>query len=102
MELTQAEKDRILAEERCRLEAKRQLDLEHHSCGGTWFHRGGFWRGFLLGIVLSALAALLMHHHRHCRWERGYGQGRGCYGQGCHAGGPWSPERNGCGQDNDK
>jgi len=81
MELTQAEKDRILAEEQYRLEAKRQV-TQPSGCCGHGVHRGGFWRGFVLGIILCALIGLVCHHH--CRrFGPGYGHGFGQQGQGC-------------------
>jgi hypothetical protein len=93
MELTQEEKDRIIAEENVRFEAKNQLWKETKakggghgpgctcpSCGGggggcacghgygKWgggcgCHRGGFLMGFLLGIVLTILLGLVLHRH---------------------------------------
>ena len=80
MDLTQEEKERILAEERYRLEAKQQISQEHHGCCGHGFHQVGFWKGFLLGIILSALVGLAFHHH--CRsYGPGYGHGFGRWNQ---------------------
>ena len=82
MELSQEEKERIIAEEKLRFETKRQLIREQW--GGPWSgwgrgyggwgnscgHRGGFWRGLFVGLLVWALFSFCGHHHR-C-W---YGQG---------------------------
>jgi hypothetical protein len=93
MELTQEEKSRILAEERYRLEAKRQIREEAPGCCGLSFHRGGFWRGFLLGIILSALVALVCAHHRRC--DRDFRGGFAPGGQGHFQHQNWAPQEQG-------
>lgn len=99
MELSQEEKDRIVAEEKLRFETKTQLMGEkwgkHHGWGGPdWMghgcHRGGFWKGLLLGLFLALLFGFLFHHHRygHGGWRHG-GYGGGGWNQGWHDGHGW-------------
>src|SRR6185436_20560475 len=73
MELSQDEKDRIIAEEKLRFETKQQLTQEKRGaqCGG-WEHHGhgcghrrSFWRGLIAGIILSVLFSFLCHYHRY-------------------------------------
>ena len=76
MELTDKEKERIVAEEKARLEARAEFMHEHwHGCGGGWHgrHRGfGLFKLLFLGAVLFAAF--------HC-WHRPYGSCGG-YGYG--------------------
>ena len=87
MELSQEEKDRIVAEEKLRFETKRQLMQEQSGsrCGGWggwgqpgygWGHRRGFWRGLFLGLLLAVLFSFLCHHHRYGGF---CGQGGACF-----------------------
>jgi hypothetical protein len=95
MELSQEEKDRIIAEEKIRFEAIKRLKTQEG--GGSWgghgrgcgcgchghgfgfgshrCHCGGFWKGLILGLILSALAGFFFHHryyrHHEGRWNYG-------------------------------
>jgi hypothetical protein len=93
MELSQEEKDRIVAEEKLRFETKKQLKMQEG--GGGWGHGkgcgcgcqghgfgmgshrchcGGFWKGLVVGLVLGIFLSFCIHHgYRH--WD-----GRGYYG----------------------
>jgi hypothetical protein len=82
MELSQDEKDRIVAEEKLRYETVKELKKQEGGggwgphgkncgcgCHGHGFgfgspacHCGGFWKGLILGLVLSALAGFFFHH----------------------------------------
>jgi hypothetical protein len=94
MELSQEEKDRIVAEEKLRYETVKQLKMQEGGggwgghgkacgcgCHGHGFgfgshrcHCGGFWKGLIVGLVLGALFSLCFHHgYRYCN-------GRGYYG----------------------
>jgi hypothetical protein len=91
MELSQEEKDRIIAEEKLRFETTSQMMKEKWGSGhghgwdrgfmGYGCHRGCFWKGLLVGILLAVLFCFLCHHH-------GY-EGRGWH----HGGyGHWAPQ----------
>lgn len=95
MELSQEEKDRIVAQEKFRFETVQQLKTQAGggSCGvhgktcncgchghgfGMGCHRchcGGFWKGLILGLILSAIFGLFCHRHYY-----GHGDGRCYYG----------------------
>jgi len=98
MELTQQEKDRIIAEEKVRYEARKALKVAEggscqrkgcvcgcHSqgggscnvqgcgcgchgqaspgCGKSWgCHCGGFWKGLILGLILSLVLGFICRH----------------------------------------
>jgi hypothetical protein len=98
MELSQEEKERIIAEEKLRFETKTQLMGEkwgkHHGPGwgqdwmGPGCPRGGFFKGLLAGILLAVLFCFLFHHHHHGYggWRHGGGWGYGHGFQGSHFG----------------
>ncbi len=76
MELSQEEKDRIIAEEKLRFETKSQLKKEHGGRGYGWgggygCHRGGFWRGLLVGVLVCLILGFFFHHHRQ-GWDGGW------------------------------
>ncbi len=76
MELSQEEKDRIVAEEKLRFETKSQLKREHGGRGYGWgggygCHRGGFWKGLLVGVLACLILGFLFHPHRD-EWRGGW------------------------------
>ena len=60
MELSQKEKDRIIAETKVRFEATKALEAQ--SVGGYGCHRGGFWKGLILGVFLTLLFGSVCRH----------------------------------------
>jgi hypothetical protein len=86
MELTQEEKERILAEERVRFDAKKQiLEEQAHArcghgrgCGCGCCRHGGFLKGLILGVLLTALAGFLACHFGYCHSQCTFG--KACYG----------------------
>lgn len=92
MELSEQDKDRIKAEERARFEARRELMHEKWGgwgggcCGGHGWHRFGFLKGLVVGIILCWLLGL-------CRMHMPWGcYGPGMMGQGCYGmGAPMTP-----------
>jgi len=85
MELSQEEKDRIIAEERLRMEARKEFIRENFGHGG-WGWRGG-WRGYgchrpcgggIFKVLVIALVIFAVCHfcHNSC------GTGMPYYGYG--------------------
>jgi hypothetical protein len=88
MELSQDEKDRIIAEEKLRMETRKEFFKENFGHGGWGGHWRGGWRGgcyghrcggglfkvLVLGLVIFGLCHLW---HRPC-----------FYGNGCYYGAP--------------
>src|SRR4051812_47112145 len=99
MELPEKEKERIIAEEKVRFEAKRQLWKDaagghgwggEGSCGG-WGRRRGVWKGFLLGILVSWIfGTVVCKRWSHCSYDGGYGM----MGRGCAHGSMWDKQGN--------
>ena len=86
MELSQDEKDRIVAEEKFRFETLKSLNAQEggKSCGWhghkcwhsmTGCHCGGFLKGLILGLILYGLFSFFCHHGYY-----GYHDGRCYYG----------------------
>jgi len=101
MELSQDEKNHIIAEEKLRFETIKQLRMQEgggwgghgkecncgghakacgcgchghgYGFGGSSCHCGGFWKGLILGLLLSALFSFCFHHKYY-----GHNDGR-CY-----------------------
>ena len=73
MELSQEEKERIIADEKLRFETVKSLQTQGggkccagHSCGGGMHGCGlcgSFWKGLILGLALCALLGCLFHQH---------------------------------------
>lgn len=101
MDLTQDEKDRILAEERYRLEAKNQLAPNHPCCRGSWPSQEGFWKGFLLGVALCVILGMAVRHS-HRRMGPGFGQGYGQNQQGHFQRHSWGPQNQSQDQDDQR
>ena len=81
MELSDQEKERIAAEEKVRHEARKALHREEWGgcCGRGghgWGHRGGFWKGLIVGLLLCAAFGMLRHHGK-CGYGHGYMAGPG-------------------------
>jgi hypothetical protein len=83
MELTQREKDRIIAEEKVRFEAKKEIIREQtggrcgHGFGCACGRHGGFLKGLIFGVLLTVLAGLFACHYGHCLSP--CGQGKACW-----------------------
>ncbi len=76
MELSQKEKDRIIAETKVRFEATKELESQSGSCShGRGCHRGGFWRGLLLGVLLTLLCGSVCRHLFRHTYGMGYAGG---------------------------
>lgn len=98
MELTQQEKDRIIAEEKVRYETVKGLHSQSgckccshqgtgmglHGCS----HCGGIFKGVILGLVLAALFCFFMDRHRD-----GYSWGHCNYGSPMMMPHPDSPDK---------
>ena len=73
MELSHEEKERIIAEEKLRFETVKGLQTQgegktcaNHVCGTGprgCCHCGAFWKGLILGLVLSAVFIFCYHRH---------------------------------------
>ncbi len=73
MELNQEEKDRIIAEEKLRMETRKDYVKEHFEgpgcCGRRWgwhghgCHRHGFWGFMRLLVILLVLGAVFHWWH---------------------------------------
>jgi hypothetical protein len=85
MELSQKEKDRIIEEEKLRLETRKEYlkdNLEGMGCGNKFgggcgcgcHHRCGHW-GFLKGIIWLVVIVALFHFWR---WSPGCGSNGYC------------------------
>ncbi len=90
MELTDQEKERIVAEEKVRHEARQSLGGDD-CCGGGgccghghgWHGRsGGFWKGLILGIIIASVCGHFCRRHFGGYGMCGMGMpmGGGCYG----------------------
>ena len=84
MELSEQEKERIIAEEKVRHEARQSL--EGDSCcghGHGWRGRhGGFWKGLILGAIIASVCGHYCRRHYGGMGMCGMGMpmGGGCYG----------------------
>lgn len=87
MELSEQEKERIVAEEKVRAEARAQVEGGWHGCcGGGYHRRGGFLKGLLVGVLAFWAVSALCRH----RCGMGYGHGCGMGAGGCY-GAPVTP-----------
>lgn len=75
MELSQDEKDRLIAEEKVRFETRKQMMSEGASgscghggrgaCGTGCGNRCGFVKGLIVGLVLCGILSFWCHHRCH-------------------------------------
>jgi hypothetical protein len=82
MEFSHEEKERIIAEEKLRHETRKELLAQgggkgcgNGACGSGLHgscHCGAFWKGLILGLILSALFGFIFNRH--------YGMDRCLYG----------------------
>ena len=86
MELSQKEKDRIIAETKVRFEAT--LALEAQSGRGYGCYRGGFWKGLILGVLLTLLFSFVCRHTFGRHYYYGMGYGGGCPFSSCQTQNP--------------
>jgi hypothetical protein len=75
MELSQKEKDRIIAETKVRFEATRALESQSSgACGhgrACGCGRGGFWKGLFWGVLITLFFGFVCRH----TFGRPYGMG---------------------------
>jgi hypothetical protein len=86
MELSKKEKDRIIAETKVRFEATQALEAQSGKKG--YCRRGGFWRGLILGVLLTLLCGSVCRHLFGHHYYYGMGYGGGCPFSSCQTQSP--------------
>jgi len=83
MELNEQDKERIIAEEKLRMETRKEFFKDNFGRGGWGHFRGGSYAygchgghrfGFLKGLLLAAVIFGVFHlcHRNYCGWGPGY------------------------------
>jgi len=76
MELSQKEKDRIVAETKVRFEATKALEAQDGGgCGhgkNCGYRRGGFYKGLILGVFLTLFFGFVCRHMFRHPYGMGY------------------------------